>query len=188
MRRRHVPGEPEPPSKGEFKRRAHASQELGEQLIEAPDALLDGLDLPEKLTDAIRVARRITSHSALLRQRLLIGKLLRQLDDGPIRAALAAREHAHTAGALAFRRIEGWRDRLLQADEPALVAFLEACPGADPKVIAQLVAEARRELEAGGPPRARRQLFRALRKALEIPCGPAAAGAGPPIPRDRMTR
>ena len=169
MRRRHVPGEPEPPSKGELKRRAQASQELGERLIEAPDALLAGLPLPEKLTDAIREARRITSHSALLRQRLFIGKLMRQLDDGPIRAALAAQEQARTADALAFRRIEGWRDRLLAEGEPALAAFIVECPAADPQALAGLVADARRELAAGDPPRARRQLFRALRKALETP-------------------
>ncbi len=167
MRRRQVPGEPEPPSKGELKRRAHAAQELGEQLIEAPDALLDTLNLPEKLADAIRAARRISSHSALLRQRLFIGKLMRQLDDGPIRAALQAREQGRTADALAFKRVEGWRNRLLQEGEPALAAFLEECPGADPQDLARLVAEARRELQDGAAPHAARQLFRALRKALD---------------------
>ncbi len=169
MRRRHVPGEPEPPSKGELKRRAQASQELGERLIAAPDGLLDALPLPEKLTAAIHEARRITSHSALVRQRLFIGKLVRQLDEGPIRAALDAREDARAGDVQAFRRVEEWRDRLLEEGEPALAALCEECPGADPGILARLVAEARRELAAGGPPRARRLLFRALRKALDTP-------------------
>lgn len=169
MRRRHVPGEPEPPSKGELKRRAQASQELGERLIEAPDPLLEALQLPARLSDAIREARRLTSHSALLRQRLFIGKLLRQLDEEPIRAALQQQERAHGADVRAFRRIEGWRDRLLREGEPALAALFEECPGADHQALARLAAEARRELAAGGPPRARRLLFRALRKALESP-------------------
>lgn len=169
MRRRHVPGEPEPPSKGELKRRAQASRELGERLIAAPDGLLDALPLPDKLTEAIHEARRITSHSALVRQRLFIGKLVRQLDAGPIRAALDAREHARVEDVQAFRRVENWRDRLLEEGEPALAAFREECPGADAETLARLAAEARRELTAGGLPRARRLLFRALRKALATP-------------------
>lgn len=169
MRRRHVPGEPEPPSKGELKRRAQAAQELGEQLIEAPDALLDGLQLPEKLLDAILLARRITSYSALVRQRLFIGKLLRQLDDGPIRAALDARAQARSVDVRAFRRTEAWRDRLLREGELALADFLAECPGADPRVLARLLAEARSEAAANAPPRARRQLFRALHKAQQGP-------------------
>jgi len=167
MRRRHVPGEPEPPSKGELKRRAQASRELGEQLVAAPDALLDSLQLPEKLSEAIREARRITSHSALLRQRLFIGKLMRQLDVDSIRAALEAHARSRAVDALVFRRIESWRDRLLKEGEPALAAFLEECPEADLRGLARLAEEARRELDFGGPPRAQRQLFRALRKALE---------------------
>jgi len=167
MRRRHMPGEPEPPSKGELKRRAQASRELGEQLVAAPDALLDSLQLPEKLSEAIREARRITSHSALLRQRLFIGKLMRQLDVDSIRAALEAHARSRAVDALVFRRIESWRDRLLKEGEPALAAFLEECPQADLRGLARLAAEARREIDFDGPPRAQRQLFRALRKALE---------------------
>lgn len=167
MRRRHIPGEPEPPSKGELKRRAQASQELGERLIEAPDALLDALPLPDPLVEAIREARRITSHSALVRQRLFIGKLMRQLDDGPIRAALDARQQARAGEAQAFRRIEDWRDRLLREGDAALASFLESHPEADAGDLSRLLSEARRELDAGGPPRARRMLFRALRKVLE---------------------
>lgn len=188
MRRRHVPGEPAPPSKGELKRRAQAAQELGEQLVDAPDALLDGLQLPEKLLDAIREAKRITSHSALLRQRLFIGKLLRQLDHSPIRAALDARERARSVDVKALRRVEAWRDRLLQDGEPALAALLAECPAADPRTLARLLAGARSEMATGAPPRARRQLFRTLREALE---GPSPAPQPQPDargPHGRMTR
>lgn len=167
MRRRQIPGEPDPPSKGELKRHAQALQDLGERLIAAPSALLGTLQLPDQLADAIREARGITSYSALARQKLFVGKLLRQLDTAPIHAALETYDGAHRTDTLSFRRIETWRDRLLEEGHPALEALLAECPDADAQGLERLIREAHRELDAGAPPRARRQLFRALRKLLE---------------------
>ena len=81
----------ERPSKSARKRAAHAAQDLGETLIRLRDTELDALSLPERLTDAIREARRITSRGGGARQRQYIGKLMRDIDLEPIRAALAAR-------------------------------------------------------------------------------------------------
>ena len=80
------------PSKSARKRDALALQKLGEELIEAPDELLDRLGLPERLVDAIRLARRITSRGAMVRQRQFIGKLMRGVDPAPIEQLLLARE------------------------------------------------------------------------------------------------
>src|SRR5262249_36178554 len=81
----------EKPSKSERKRAAHAAQDLGETLITLRDTELEALGLPERLLDAIRDARQISSRGGGARQRQYIGKLMREIDLEPIRAALAAR-------------------------------------------------------------------------------------------------
>ena len=81
----------QPPSKSARKRAAHAAQELGEALLRLRDKELEALELPEELLEAIRAARHITSRAAGARQRQYIGRLMRDVDPAPIRAALAAR-------------------------------------------------------------------------------------------------
>ena len=78
------------PSKSARKREALAAQKLGEELILLKDADLDALELPERLSEAIRQARRIRSRAAGARQRQYIGKLMREIDLEPILAALGA--------------------------------------------------------------------------------------------------
>lgn len=84
------------PSKSARKRAALAAQKLGEELVLLKDADLRALDLPERLTEAIREARRMSTRAAGARQRQYIGKLMRELDPAPIHAALAARS-SHSA-------------------------------------------------------------------------------------------
>src|SRR5262245_39569804 len=108
-------------SKSARKRAAQAAQDLGEELIGLREAELEALDLPERLTDAIREARRITSRAAGARQRQYIGKLMRDIDPEPIRAALAARDEQNALEAQRFKRLESWRTRLLE-DETAAFA------------------------------------------------------------------
>jgi ribosome-associated protein len=78
-----------PPSKSARKRDALALQKLGEELVAMRQADLDRLPLPENVRDAIDEARRLTSRGALARQRQYIGKLMRDIDIEPVRAALA---------------------------------------------------------------------------------------------------
>lgn len=88
------------PSKSERKRRSADLQALGEALIDLPDSELDGLPLPESLRDAVLLARRITQHGGLYRQKQYIGKLMRRIDAEPILAAIAARRDAKRVAAL----------------------------------------------------------------------------------------
>lgn len=169
MRRRNIPGEPEPPSKSELKRRAQSVQELADRLIAASDGVLDVLPVETRLTDAVREARRLHSPAALARQRLYVAKLLRRIDLAPVRTALDAEDRARLAEAYGFRQCERWRDRLLAEGEAALPELAEVCPGIDLDAVGQLVAEARREAALGQPSHARRRLFRALRAALQPP-------------------
>ncbi|MGH8133906.1 MAG: ribosome biogenesis factor YjgA, partial [Steroidobacteraceae bacterium] len=114
------------PSKSARKRAAHAAQDLGEALIGLSDADLAALELPEKLREAVGAARRITARAAGARQRQYIGKLMRELDPEPIRAALAARGAVSAREAERFRRVEEWRERLISGGAAALDELLHA--------------------------------------------------------------
>lgn len=167
MRRRHIPGEPPPPTKGELKRQAQDVQTLAGRLIDAPEGVLESLQLPEKLVDAILLARRITAHGGRLRQHQFVGKLMRHIDVEPVRAALEAEAAGPKLEALRFKRAEGWRDRLLADGAAALGDFLAVCPAADPDAVASLVADAATEQQSGKPAGAGRRLFRSVRKLLD---------------------
>ena len=171
IRRRHDDqlSDEERPSKGARKRASQELQDLGEELIDLPDALLETLPLPENLRDAVLAARRFTSHGAQLRQRQYIGKLMRKIDTDEIRVALAAHRQREHAATRQFQRLEQWRERLL-TDPSALTELLAACPQADRSIVQRLTASAREEARHGSPPRSARELFHYLR---EILIGPA---------------
>src|SRR5512145_1899937 len=114
----------ERPSKSERKRRSDDLQSLGEALIDLPASEFDALPLPENLRDAVELARRITAHGGLYRQKQYIGKLMRKLDAEPIRAALDAKRDRERVAALRFRKVEHWRDRLLADGPQAIDALL----------------------------------------------------------------
>src|SRR5688500_7046060 len=103
----------ERPSKSERKRQSTDLQTLGEALIELPQNELDALPLPENLRDAVELARRITAHGGLYRQKQYIGKLMRKIDAEPIREAIEARRDRERVEAMRFHRIEEWREKLL---------------------------------------------------------------------------
>jgi len=154
----------ERPSKSARKRAAHDAQHLGETLIKLRAAELDALNLPETLADAIRAARAITSRGGAARQRQYIGKLMREVDLEPIRAALAARNEVSAVEAERFKRVEQWRDRLIAGGPEALEDLERWRPGIDREEWSRRIAAARTErARTGGTGAAGRELFRALR-------------------------
>ncbi|MEJ1965821.1 MAG: ribosome biogenesis factor YjgA [Gammaproteobacteria bacterium] len=156
------------PSKSERKRNAHDAQKLGEELIQLKELDLKAFDLPESLFDAIVEARRLTSRHALVRQRQLIGKLMRGVDLDPIRAALASRGEKAAQETQRFKRVEHWRDRLVADGAVALDELMKVRPGMDRDEWLARVAAAsaeREKLAASGP--ASRELFRHLRALLD---------------------
>lgn len=168
MRRRQLPGEPPPPTKSELKRQAMDVQELADRLIGAPEDLVAGLDLSEKLSDAIALARRITAHGALLRQRQFVAKLMRGVDPAPIRAALEADAVTARLEAAQFKRAERWRDRLVSEREKAIEEFMGEFPEANRAELSRLVAAAVMERGGAAPAGAGRELFRWVREQLGI--------------------
>jgi ribosome-associated protein len=155
----------EGPSKSLLKRQSHDLQALGEQLVELPQDELDALSLPEPLRDAVMLARRITAHGGLYRQKQFIGKLMRKIDSEPIRQALDARRERHSAAARRFHMIERWRARLI--DEPsALDEFMQSFPAADRSLVTRLIAQARHERDRKKPPKTARELFGVVEKIV----------------------
>jgi ribosome-associated protein len=156
------------PSKSERKRAAHEAQALGEELVKLKELDLEAFELPESLYDAIVEARRLKSRAALVRQRQLIGKLMRGVDLEPIRAALASRGEEAARETQRFKRVEHWRDRLIAEGAPALDELMTLRPGMDRDEWAARVAAAvaeRQRLGTGGA--ASRELFRQLRAILD---------------------
>jgi ribosome-associated protein len=159
--------EPEAPSKSRRKRDMLELQKLGEELLTFSDAALREMGLPEPLFDAIESARRIKAHGGRRRQLQYIGKLMRNLDTAPIRAAIASREQQESTHTRAFHRLEGLREALIDDLEASLAGVLEDHPAADRQQLRRLARQARIERENHQPPRAARALFRYLRDLQE---------------------
>ncbi|HEY3858626.1 MAG TPA: ribosome biogenesis factor YjgA [Gammaproteobacteria bacterium] len=153
----------ERPNKSQLKREMQGLQELGVELVKLPADKLVELDLPEKLHDAIELARRITSHGAQKRQRQYIGGLLSKLDDvQPIRTYLEQLSGADRVSKARFQENERWRARLISEGDTALAEFLERHPEADRQHLRRLVRDAAADAAAGRSPRHARELFRYL--------------------------
>jgi ribosome-associated protein len=157
----------ERPSKSERKRVAHAAQDLGEALIALRDSDLVALNLPERLVDAIREARRIPSRGGGARQRQYIGKLMRDIDPEPIRAALASRGEQSALEAERFKRLEAWRERLIAEGGVALEELERWRPGLDRAEWMKRISAAQSERKRAASGTAGRELFRALRALFE---------------------
>jgi ribosome-associated protein len=153
------------PSKTQLKREMDALQDLGETLVGLDKSRLAQLDLPERLVDAITLARGITRHEARRRQMQYVGKLMRQVDPAPIRATLERWDTVPRAEKARFASIERWRERLLD-DATAIDAFVEAHPSADREALARVIVAVHAERANGRAPQAFRDLFRVIRQAV----------------------
>jgi len=153
----------EKPSKSSRKREAHAAQDLGVTLIGLRDSELVALNLPERLVDAIRTARTVSSRGGGARQRQYIGKLMRDIDPEPIRAALSAGSEQSALETQRFKRLEVWRERLIKEGAAALDELERWRPGLDRTEWSRLISAAQSERESAASGTATRELFRALR-------------------------
>ncbi|PND36520.1 DUF615 domain-containing protein [Paucibacter aquatile] len=165
------------PSKSQLKRESHVLQSLGEDLLTLPASRLEPLTLPEILLDALRMAKKITSHEGRRRQMQYIGKLMRRVDPEPIRQAVAAYKLGHAKDSLALHESEAWRERLL-ADDNALQSFIAEHAGIDVQQLRSLVRAARKD--AANEPekrsgRAFRELFQFI-KTERLRVNPATEG------------
>lgn len=154
------------PSKTRRKQAMLALQDLGVELVALSAERLAKLPLPDELREAVLAAQRMTKHEAKRRQLQYIGRLMRAVDPAPIRAALDQALGVSAAAHARLHRLEQLRDRLL-ADEAVLGEIARQHPGADLTRLRQLRRNALREAAQQKPPRAYRELFRALRTLHE---------------------
>ena len=168
-------------TKTDLKRESDALQDLGKELLTLRRGLLERLQLPDKLVEALAEALRITNFEGKRRQMQFIGKLMRKLDEddvAAIEAALDEQQSGSAAEKLALHQAEHWRDRLI-ADDNALAAWLEQFPRTDTQQIRALIRQARKDApsdhearvaqsqgEAPRKGRAYRELFQLVRHQM----------------------
>ena len=157
----------ERPSKSQRRRDMEALQDLGEELIGLPATALRDMPLPDTLREAVMLARSITAHGGRRRQLQYIGKLMREVDAAPIRAALEQRGRQSRAATQQFHQLELLRDRLLQDGDSAVDEVCARHPRAERQRLRQLLRQARKEQELQQAPKSARQLFRYLRELEE---------------------
>lgn len=155
----------EGPSKSQRKKEMHALQDIGEQLVALSAQRLAELDLPERLVDAIREAKRLTQFGAIRRQMQYIGKLMREVDAADIREKLTLWDAQSKENAAELHLVERWRTRLLE-EETAFGEFAKIYPKADLTHLRNLVRSIRRDEQAGKPPKQFRAFFRQLREII----------------------
>lgn len=154
-------------SKTQRKRECDQLQSLGEQLIDLSKQELDNFNLPEILYKAIQDATKITQHGALKRQRQYIGKLMRDADTEDIASRLEQIRHKHDLNNAHFKRIEQWRDRILQAGDQAINELVAEFPMADRQYLRQLHRNSLKEAKQNKPPAAARLIFKYIRELSE---------------------
>ena len=152
-------------SRSAKKREVEELQRLGAALVALAPGQVETLDLPDELLAAVREAQRITSHEAKRRQVQFIGRVMRRVDPEPVRAALAQVAGQSATARVRQRRLEQWRQRLIE-DDAALTEFAGSFAGADLQTLRALIRNARKEIAETKPPRAQRELFRLLRELL----------------------
>lgn len=164
---KHDTETPEPgPSRSQQRRDALAILELAGQLVDLPPNRLGQIELPDDVRAEIANVRRIRAHGARKRQLAFLAKMMRRHGEDAFEAAHAAlgenREVRRQENA-ALQRLETLRERLLEDGDEALAELIAEHPDVDRQHLRSLVRQARIERDANKPPRAYRELFRALR-------------------------
>lgn len=153
-------------SKTRRKRQMKELQDVGAALVKLSDEQLARLELPDDLREAVNACKKFRKHEAVRRQMQYIGRIMRDLDAGPIAeklAALHAPSHRQTA---LFHLAERWRTQLLE-DPEAIARFVQDFPEADPHRLRELAATAREERAAERAPKAFRELFHLLNAIIQ---------------------
>jgi ribosome-associated protein len=151
------------PSKTKKKEAMHELQDLGAELVELSVGQLKRINLPEDLFSAVRECQKITAHGARRRQLMYIGKMMRHLEDEPIRAGLALIRGESSAETARLHRLERLRTRLLE-DESVLSEIATLWPGVDLQHLRQLRRNALKEQETNKPPKNFRAIFQILQE------------------------
>ncbi|MFZ4650179.1 MAG: ribosome biogenesis factor YjgA [Rubrivivax sp.] len=161
------------PSKTQRKKESADLQTLGAELVALPDGAFAALPVSEALREAMVEYRRTRSHEGRRRQMQYIGRLMRGVDDAPLREAVAQARLGGARDALQLHQAEAWRAQLLAGDD-ALTLWAREHPDSDLQQLRTLVRAARVQAkpEEGSGAAARqarsfRELFRFIRSSLQ---------------------
>ncbi len=154
------------PSKSQKKRDSTAAQELGEEVAALPRDKIESLGLPEKLQEALIEAARITAHEGRRRHMQLIGKLMRNIDPVPIRAALEKFAGSSKQEVADMHLAERWRERLLKEPD-ALALFANEYRDIDLQQLRTMIRNAQKEQAQNKPPRDFRKIYQFVREAID---------------------
>jgi ribosome-associated protein len=158
----------------DLKRESTELQKLGEDLLTLRAELMTRLALPEKLTEAVAEAKRISNFEGKRRQMQFIGKLMRKLEATQLDGIRTALIEQHTPSALetqTLHQAEIWRDRLVSEDD-ALGQWITLSPSTDSQQLRALVRQARKDAKPEKPGgavrhgRAYRDIFQIVRGQL----------------------
>jgi ribosome-associated protein len=162
------------PTRTDLKRESTELQKVGEDLLTLRADLMTKLDLPDKLTEGVAEAKRITNFEGKRRQMQFIGKQMRLLAPETIeriKATLAEQFMPSAQETLALHQAEQWRDRLI-ADDDAVGQWLNISPTTDSQQLRALVRQARKDAkpekagEALRHGRSYRDIFQMVREQL----------------------
>ncbi len=149
-----------------MKRASHELQDLGKQLLAMPDSRLAGIDMPERLREALETWKKTKSFEGKRRQLQFIGKVMREVDAEPLREAVAIWQLGHARDALQLHQIERWRVELLSDDADAVTRWMADYPQTDVQQLRNIIRQARKDAAAAPEQRsgkAFRELFQLLK-------------------------
>ena len=151
------------PSKSQRKRDMKEIQEIGKQLAEIPEYLLEKINMDSELTNAVILARRLENNKSNARLFRFIGKLLSQMDLTEIKHFIDTYNLQKQTSNTAFHNLEKWRDRLVKDGDSVLDELLVEFPDLDRQHLRQLIRNAQKEELQQKPPASSRAIFRYLK-------------------------
>ncbi|MFC1592123.1 ribosome biogenesis factor YjgA [Thermodesulfobacteriota bacterium] len=156
--------DPEKKSRTQMKRQVQDLQKVGERLVTLPPEVLNKIDLPPELREAVLAARSLKKHGARRRQMQYIGTLMRKIDAAPVAAAVEGLQRNEARQTTEFHQLEQLRDDLIDGANTLAEEVLERFVRAERQRLLQLVRNARKEKQEGSSLKAARALFRYLRE------------------------
>ncbi|KAB1442362.1 ribosome biogenesis factor YjgA [Pseudodesulfovibrio senegalensis] len=155
------------PSRTQMKKHMAALQKMGDELAALSTDQIRKAGLPPLLEKEILFAKSLKKHEAKRRHSQYVGKIMRDVDTGPIRAYLDDIRSGRDATTREFHQVEQWRDALVGGDDALVEELFERFPDMDGQRFRQIVRNARKERDTGAKPKAFRELFRLLRDQNE---------------------
>ncbi|VAW59741.1 hypothetical protein MNBD_GAMMA08-1492 [hydrothermal vent metagenome] len=140
---------------------------LGEKMITLNKEELAQINMDDELRSALEEAQRIKSNSALKRQKHFIAKIMRGLQDDTLAEQVERILHKDDIYNAQFKRMEKWRDSIIESGDNGINDFLETYPLADRHHLRQLVRNAIKEKKNNKPPAAYRQIFKYIREVID---------------------